>query len=248
MRLLSLFLLSLFLVACQGEGSHAEGAEDHAEENAEEHAEDHPEDNPTGEWIVLFDGTSLDNFRGFKRDTVPESWTIDDDGALTFAVSDDRGDLVTRDTFGDFELELEWKISPAGNSGIIYRASEEFDAPWMTGPEYQILDNTAHPDANFGDDRKAGANYDMHPANPDAVAEVGEWNTTRIVARGNNVEHWLNGEMVVSYELYSDDWNERLANSKWTDFPEYGRRMSGVIAFQDHDDPVYYRNIRVKPL
>ncbi|MFT4603865.1 MAG: hypothetical protein ACI9W4_000582 [Rhodothermales bacterium] len=199
-------------------------------------------------WITLFDGTSIDAFRGFDRETLPAAWVIEDGNLAYVPGGDDGGDIVTRDQFGDFELELEWKISEAGNSGIIYRVSEEFDAPWMTGPEYQILDNLAHPDAKQGGDRLAGANYDVHAADPRAVSAVGAWNATRIVAHGPHVEHWLNGNMVVSYELYSDDWNSRVADSKWVNHAEYGRRLAGHIALQDHGNRVWFRNIRVRRL
>lgn len=200
------------------------------------------------EWIILFDGSDLDAFRGFNRADVPGAWAIQDSLLAFVPGTDDGGDLITREQFGDFELELEWKIGEAANSGIIYRATEEFGAPWMTGPEYQILDNDAHPDADFGDDRKAGANYDMQPSDTTAVRPVGEWNQARIVADSLNVQHWLNGVMVAEYELYSDEWNELVANSKWADYPEYGRRLVGHIALQDHGDPVWFRNIRIRGL
>lgn len=237
------FLLAFAFLGCadspEGDAEHDGMTEDHmAEADA---AGGH-------EWTTLFDGTSMDAFRGFGREDLPSAWTIED-GAIAFVPgSGDGGDIITRDQFGDFELTLEWRISEVGNSGIIYRATEEFGAPWMTGPEYQILDNLRHPDAQYGEDRLAGANYDVHPADPEAVKPVGEWNATRIVANGNMVEHWLNGTMVVSYERYSDDWNARVADSKWVDHAEYGRRDSGHIALQDHGDRVWYRNIQIRNL
>ncbi|MFT5142414.1 MAG: hypothetical protein ACI80V_000877 [Rhodothermales bacterium] len=201
-----------------------------------------------GEWETLFDGTSLDAFRGFKRDAVPDTWGIED-GTLAFIPGGkEGGDIITRDQFENFELELEWKISPAGNSGIIYRATEEFDAPWMTGPEYQVLDNLLHPDALQGKDRMAGANYDMQESDPDAVKPVGEWNTARILAHHNHVEHWLNGQKVAEYMLYTDAWKALVAASKWKNHPAYGQRLSGHIALQDHGNPVWFRNIRIKRL
>ncbi len=199
-------------------------------------------------WTVLFDGADMHAFRGFGREDLPASWSIED-GTIAFTPgSRDRGDIMTRDQFGDFEFTLEWKISEGGNSGIIYRASEEFGAPWMTGPEYQILDNLAHPDAKFGTNRMAGANYDVHETDSTAAREVGEWNETRIIAHGNHVQHWLNGILVVEYELYSDDWNERVAASKWIDHADYGGRLRGHIALQDHGDRVWYRNIQIQEL
>ncbi len=239
MRSFALALVAFLVIGCMDRP-----ADDH--ESAEhENGMDASKD---GEWIVLFDGTSTDAFRGFDRETLPSSWVIEDGSLAYVPGGSDGGDIVTRDRFGDFELELEWKISETGNSGIIYRATEEFDAPWMTGPEYQLLDNLTHPDAQYGNDRLAGANYDVHPADPRAVSPVGAWNATRIVARGPHVEHWLNGNKVVSYELYSDDWTARVADSKWVNHPEYGRRLEGHIALQDHGDRVWFRNIRIRRL
>ena len=209
---------------------------------------DQPVADTAGEWVTLFDGTSLDAWRGFGQEVVPASWTIED-SVMTFTPREGGGgDLMTRDQFENFEFELEWRISPAGNSGIIYRATEEFGAPWMTGPEYQLLDNDAHPDAENGPDRMAGANYDMQPTDPEAVRPVGEWNQTRIVADGHHVEHWLNGAKVAEYELYSEAWETMVDGSKWADYPEYGRRLSGHIALQDHGDPVFFRNVRIRSL
>jgi hypothetical protein len=239
MKSLSLVLVALFAFGCMDRPS-----DDYESAEMEDSMANAAEET----WMVLFDGTSTDAFRGFNRETLPSSWMIED-GTLAYVPGgSDGGDIVTRDRFSDFELELEWKISEAGNSGIIYRATEEFDAPWMTGPEYQILDNLKHPDARQGGDRLAGANYDVHPADPRAVSAVGDWNSTRIVANGPHVEHWLNGNKVVSYELYSDDWTARVADSKWVNHPEYGKRLEGHIALQDHGDRVWFRNIRIKRL
>ena len=239
MKSLALALMAVLVLGCSDRP---------ADEYETSQHEGGMEEAGTDAWTVLFDGTSTDAFRGFKKETLPASWVIEDGSLAYIPGGSDGGDIVTRDQFGDFELELEWKISEAGNSGIIYRASEEFDAPWMTGPEYQILDNLKHPDAQYGNDRLAGANYDVHPADPGAVSAVGGWNTTRIVAHGTHVEHWLNGNKVVSYELYSDDWNARVADSKWVNHAEYGRRLSGHIALQDHGNRVWFRNIRIKRL
>ncbi|MCY4205003.1 MAG: DUF1080 domain-containing protein [Bacteroidetes bacterium] len=189
-----------------------------------------------------------DHWRLYAGEGLPEAWHVMDDGTLHFSADGKGGDIVTVDEYENFELELEWKVSPGGNSGIMFRVSEEHDAPWRTGPEYQILDDEKHPDAQQGGDRLAGANYDMHAPSVDAVNPAGEWNQARIVVNGANVEHWLNGEMIVSYELWSDDWKATIAESKWVDMPTYGMNKVGHICLQDHSDPVWFRNIRIRSL
>ena len=200
---------------------------------------------------ALMDGwesLGADQWRRYGGEGMPEAWAISEEGELHFTGEGEGGDIVTLGQYEDFELELEWKISPGGNSGIMFRVSEDHDYPWRTGPEYQILDNDAHPDANEGEDRHAGANYDMHAPAKQVVKPVGEWNQARIVANGALIEHWLNGELIVSYELWSDAWKARIAESKWIDMPDYGMETSGHICLQDHGDPVWYRNIRVRRL
>ncbi|MEP6573471.1 MAG: DUF1080 domain-containing protein [Gemmatimonadota bacterium] len=195
-------------------------------------------------WQTLFDGTSTAAWRGFKMESMPAGWRIVD-GALTRV--DSAGDIVTRDEFADFELELEWKIPEGGNSGIMYHVTEAGKATYETGPEMQVLDDARHPD---GKSRltAAGADYGLYPSPAGVVKPAGEWNKVRIVVKGPHVEHWLNGKKVVEYELWSDDWKARLAKSKFTQWPGYGLAKSGHIALQDHDGQVAYRNIRIRKL
>ncbi|CAM3389698.1 3-keto-disaccharide hydrolase [Rhodothermus bifroesti] len=212
-------------------------------------------DNPSGsapvadtsaDWIVLFDGTSLDAWRGYQSETIPPCWQIAEDGSL-HCTGEGSGDLVTKAQFADFVLELEWKVAPKGNSGIMYRVTEAYEAPWMSGPEYQILDNAGHADGN-DPKTSAGACYALYPTDPAAVRPAGEWNHTRIVVDSTHVEHWLNGRNVVTYTLGSDDWNARVAASKFQVYPDFGKARQGHIALQNHGDPVWYRNIRIRPL
>jgi len=160
-----------------------------------------------------------------------------------------RGDLVTREQFGDFIFDYEWKISEGGNSGVIYRATEAEVTPWRTGPEMQVLDNERHPDAKAGmnGNRTAGALYDLiAPATPSRPA--GEWNRARIVARGNHIEHWLNGQKVVDVDVGSDRWKQLYQASKFNQMPGFGIQRRGHIVLQDHGDRVWYRNIKIRPL
>ena len=195
-------------------------------------------------WKLLFDGTSMDAWRGYKRDDVPEGWRIED-GAI--ARGDGGGDILTREQFGSFELSIEWKVAGGGNSGIMFRVSEDADQTFMTGPEYQILNNEVHRDGQKPK-TAAGANYALHAPTKDMTKPVGEWNHTRIKVDGARVEHWMNGEKIVEYELWSDDWKQRVADSKFAAWPGYGQNKVGHVVLQDHGDPVWYRNIKIRPL
>jgi hypothetical protein len=195
-------------------------------------------------WKVLFDGTSLDAWRVYKKDTAGDGWKIVD-GALFRA--GDGGDLITKEQFGDFELTLEWKLAEGGNSGIFFRGSEDSEVIWHSAPEIQVLDNARHNDGQSAI-TSAGSNYAVHPPERDVTKPIGEWNSVRLIARGPHVEQWLNGVKVVEYELFSADWNERVKKSKFVKYPQYGRAARGHIGLQDHGDPVWYRNIRIRPL
>ena len=193
-------------------------------------------------WRHLFDGKTTAGWRGFRQRTMPAGWQAVD-GALTRVGQ--AGDIVTVEEFGDFELTLEWKISPDGNSGVFYRVTEDDEVMWHTAPEYQIIDN-AYTREPLKPVQLTGANYDLDPPRRDATRPVGSWNRTRVVVRGAHVEHWLNGEKVVEYELWSPDWQRRVRASKFKDFPNYARARRGHIGLQDHGDRVAFRNIRIR--
>jgi hypothetical protein len=195
-------------------------------------------------WRLLFNGSSTEGWRGFKQTGVPAGWQVVD-GALTRVA--EGGDLVTAEQFGNFELQLEWKIVPGGNSGVMYRVTEDADATYETGPEMQVLDDARHPD---GKSRltAAGSCFGLYPAPAGIVKPAGEWNAARIVVKGNHVEHWLNGTKVVEYELGSPDWEARVKASKFAQWPGYGRAKTGHIALQDHGEEVAYRGVKVRVL
>lgn len=200
-------------------------------------------------WNLLFDGGDLSAWRGFQREDVPAGWSVARD-AIHFnpEVEGGGGDLITKKEYGDFALELDWRISKGGNSGIIYRVSEDGEETWKTGPEYQILDNERHPDAENGLDRTAAAVYDLYPPSEDATRPAGQWNQARILVDDGHVEHWLNGVQVASYEWGSAEWKERVAESKFGPMPGFGDNERGHIALQDHAHKVWYRNIKIRPL
>ncbi len=206
-----------------------------------------------GAWKTLFDGKSLDAWRGYKSQTMPAGWRIEG-GAL---VKDDRvPDIITKDQFGDFELELEWKIGEAGNSGIFYRGIEDPDYKgtanndriYTTGPEYQLLDDIKAQD-NKTRLTCAAAAYGLYPSPEGHLKPVGQWNKTRIVAKGAHVEHWLNDVKVVEYELWSPDWEAKVQAAKFKDWPKFGRAKRGHIGLQgDHEGPLGFRSIRIREL
>jgi hypothetical protein len=157
-------------------------------------------------------------------------------------------DIVTREQFGNFELALDWKLSPGGNSGIFYRGTEEYDAIYWSAPEYQLLDDARHPD---GKSRltSAGSNFGLYPSPAEIVKPAGEWNSTLIVLNGNSVQHWLNGQKLLEYELGSPDWEARVKASKFGKWPNFGRAKRGHIAIQgDHDGVLSIRNVRIREL
>lgn len=198
-------------------------------------------------WIALFDGTDLSAWRGYQRDDVPAGWQVRD-GLLVFdPAAGDGGDLVTRETFSDFILELDWRVEPGGNSGLFYRADEDAEVIWHRAPELQILDDDAHADGG-SPVTSAGSVYALYPPTEDVVNPAGEWNHVRVVARGPRVEHWMNGTKIVEYQVGSPDWNQRVADSKFDQYPGFGENMEGRIGLQDHGDTVWFRDIRIRPI
>jgi hypothetical protein len=194
-------------------------------------------------WRLLFDGKTTTGWRGWKMDSMPSGWQVVD-GALTRVGR--AADIITTEKFRDFELSLEWKIAPKGNSGIFYRASEDDAAIYWTAPEMQLLDDAGHPDDPRT--RAAGSNYDLHPAPAGVVKPAGEWNAVRIVVQGNHVEHWLNGVKVVEYELGSPEWEAKVKASKFAPHPHYGRNREGYIGLQEHGASVAFRDIKIRVL
>jgi hypothetical protein len=192
------------------------------------------------DWRAL----TAERWRGFKQDRLPPGWQVVS-GALTRVAP--AGDIVSREQFGDFELALEWKVGPAGNSGVFYRVLElpELGAVWQSGPEAQVLDDARHADG-ARPETSAGACYGLYPAPRGVVRAAGEWNEMRIRVQEGRVEHWLNGRRVVEYRLGSPEWRERVGRSKFAGLAHYGRAPRGHLALQDHGDWVAYRNIRVR--
>ena len=250
-KILMMAAMVSMLASCGGNG--AKKAEAPAEDDANT--------------VVLFDGTSLDGWRGYGKDHVPARWTIED-GCLKFsgsgggeAQTGEGGDIIyAAQKFKNFELELEWKISKGGNSGIFYLAQETAGPIYISAPECQVLDNENHPDARLGVDgnRMSSSLYDMIPAKPQNAKPAGEWNKVKILCYKGTVVHYQNDVPVLEYHLWTPQWTEMLQKSKFSEaaWPVAfallnncgGENHEGYIGFQDHGDDVWYRNIKVKVL
>jgi len=199
---------------------------------------------------VLFNGKSTDAWRGFRRDSFPSKCWNEERGELrTIKDCDkaDRIDIITKETYQDFELELEWRVAPGSNSGIIYLVSEDQDETWKTGPEMQVLDDDKHPDGK-NPKTSAGALYGLIAPTNKTLKPVGDYNKVRLVVRNGHVQHWLNGRKVIEYDLGSDMLKELIAQSKFKDYPHFAQNRKGHIALQYHGDEVWYRNIRIRAL
>ena len=198
-----------------------------------------------GPWRSLLEDHSAPAWRGWKEPGLPAGWHVEG-GVLSKDGKVD--DLVTNDPFGNFELELEWKIGKAGNSGIFYRGTREYDHIYWSAPEYQLLD-----DENTEDGKSrltaAGSAYALYAAPAGVVLPFDQWNKSRLVVKRNHVEHWLNGKKVVEYELKSPEWKSRVAASKFSSYPNYGLAAAGLIGIQgDHPGGLAIRAIRIREL
>ncbi len=214
------------------------------------------------DWILLFDGNSFEGWRGLGREGVPEGHWMIEDGAIKKVPSGEvplqedgqplvGGDLMTVRSFEDFELYFEWKISPAGNSGVKYNVSEEMSISYppehaALGFEYQILDDENHPDAINGDNRTAAALYDLIAPEGKVLKPVGEYNSGRIVFKGDHGEHWLNGIKVLEFDLGTERMNDLLQASKYRDISGFADKRKGHIVLQDHTDASWFRSIKIR--
>jgi hypothetical protein len=212
------------------------------------------------EWIDLFDGKSTDGWRAYNGKEIPQKWAAVD-GELTFDTDlklenewKGGGDIIYyKEEFEYFELYLEWKLPKGGNSGVFYNVQEGFQAPYAISPEYQLIDDLGWEEINnakLEEWQKAGANYAMHEADlsKKQLNPAGQWNSSRILYTAKKVQHWLNGELLLEFEPYSKEWLLKRDSGKWDDYPDYGKFRRGYIALQDHDSPIWFRNIKIRKL
>ena len=206
------------------------------------------------EWKVLFDGSNLDNWRGYNSDEMYSNWSIEEDGSMKFTPDEDGGkNIVTKDEYTNFKLSLEWKISEGGNSGIFWSVYEDstYNEAYQTGPEIQVLDNERHPDAQANPKfHQAGALYDLVQPSSDVCKQAGEWNKCVIMVDHINNEGWveLNDTRIVEFEPHGEQWDSLVAGSKFADWEGFGKYRTGKIGLQDHDDIVWYRDIKIMEL
>jgi hypothetical protein len=206
-------------------------------------------------WIPLFDGQSFTGWSKYGGGEVGKAWKIENGEIYLDATNKDGwqtgdgGDIVTNEEFENFHFKYEWKIAPNGNSGVIFLVHEspEYQYPWQTGPEMQVLDNNGHPDAKIISHR-AGDLYDLIVSSEETVKPAGEWNQAEIVINQGKLDLFLNGVNVVSTQLFTPEWEALIAKSKFKDMPGFGKYKKGKIALQDHGDVVHYRNLRIKKL
>jgi hypothetical protein len=207
-------------------------------------------------WRLLFDGQSLAGWRGYRAKTVPASWRVENGSLLSRREKGmSSGDIITDEQFADFELLVDWKMTKGNNSGILYRATEEHDQVWQSGPEFQVLDNSGHLDGGHLDGlnplASAGACYAVFPPTKNMARPLGEWNTARIVAQGKHVEHWLNGAKIVEYEVDSDVWKAHVKTSKLFETAygrgNWGQAQRGHLGLQDYGGAIDFRTVKIRP-
>jgi hypothetical protein len=203
-------------------------------------------------WQLLFNGKDATGWRGYKMQTMPQGWSVSDGCLVTSSTGGNElsGDIITTAQYEDFDLSLEWAISPGGNSGIFFHVLEgNYSATYETGPEYQLIDDVGYP-GKLEEWQQAGANYAMHNARKSRkmLKPVGEFNASQIRVKNGHVTHWLNGEIILEYDLWTKDWYELAQGGKWRDYPAYGLARKGYVGLQDHGSPVKFRNIKIKDL
>lgn len=197
-------------------------------------------------YVSLFNGQNLDGWKGWKRDTIPGAWRAVE-GEMRVVPGDDDGDLCTVRQFGDFDLRVEFKNSKNTNSGIIYRAQEDYPEAWKTGPEYQVFDDFSAY-GNKPSKTSSGSIFDVYAPSAGVCRPPGQWNEARIVAKGNHIEHWLNGVKVIDIEIGSAEFQEKLGRSKFARTAGFATKARGYLVLQDHGHEVAFRRLRLKEL
>lgn len=206
-------------------------------------------------WQLLFDGKTTNGWKNFNEDHI-SGWIVEDGCIIGQGLGGDiGGDIVSEQEYDNFILKWDWKLGPNGNSGVIYHVVEDvkYAAPYETGPEYQLIedDDFRNPDGSqypLEEWQKTAADYAMYLPNEKKKVNIRDWNSSMIKFTEANAEYWLNGEKVLEFEPWSDDWNKRRNSGKWDQYPDYGKAKKGKISLQDHGSKIWFKNIKIKEL
>jgi len=250
MKKIIVLLIAISFFSCKKE---KDQAQEDLKENLKEEVKEETAYANDNEWVILFDGKSMDNWRGYGSETMHSEWTIED-GAMAFTPSKEGGkNIISKTKYTNFMLALEWRISEKGNSGIFWGVHEDakFKEAYETGPEIQVLDNGGHPDAKVaGGTHSAGSLYDMIACPDSQINPPGEWNWVVLEVNHNTNlgKVRMNGKEVMTFPVHGEEWDKMVENSKFKDWEGFGKYRTGHIGLQDHGDKVWYRNIKIKEL
>lgn len=210
--------------------------------------------NTSDGWISLFDGKTLDGWRGYNGVDIDGIWVVEDGGVLHLVGRPPKSphvNIITEARYDDFDLRFDWKVETGTNSGVMFHVGEGPKQPYLTGPEYQVLDNFGFRSGKgepVGPKEHSASHYAIEAAVQDVTKPIGEWNEGRIVVKGNLVEYWLNEVKTTEYEMHSDKWNEQIANAKFSKWKDFATLGEGHIGLQDHGHRVWFRNLKIKEL
>ena len=203
-------------------------------------------------WVLLFDGTTLNGWKGFNVKDVPKNWSVEGNQLTCSRKGENmEGDILTAEKYENFELMVDWKVSAKANSGIFYHVVEgsQYHSPYETGPEYQVIDDLGWPD-KLGEWQKTGSDYAMHPADTTkkVLQPVGQWNHTKIIVNRGHVQHWLNGKKIVDFQAWTPEWYGKVKACKFNDLPDYGKAKIGYIGLQNEQGSICFKNIKLRKL
>ena len=203
-------------------------------------------------WVLLFDGTTLNGWKGFNVTDVPKNWSVEGNQLTCSRKGENmEGDILTAEKYENFELVIDWKVSAKANSGIFYHIVEgsQYHSPYETGPEYQVIDDLGWPD-KLGEWQKTGSDYAMHPADTTkkVLQPVGQWNHTKIIVNRGHVQHWLNGKKIVDFQAWTPDWYGKVKACKFKELPDYGKAKVGYIGLQNEQGSICFKNIKLRKL